>query len=163
MKTTSIFSKNIRALATIGVCSLAVSLFAGCGGSTPPAEGAHEHHAGHEHGKHGGHEHHEMTGPMREMHDVLAPLWHAEKSPEREVKTCEAVPTFTQRAEAIEKNVPESAKGKEAAYQTAAKNLVTAVAALGTECAKAAGSRSEFEAKFHDMHEAFHKVMESAR
>ncbi len=95
MKATSFFSKNIRALVAIGVCAIAV---AGCGGSSAPAAGAHEHHEGHEHGGHDGHEHPEMTGPMREMHDVLAPLWHAEKSPERENKTCEAVPTFTQRA-----------------------------------------------------------------
>lgn len=159
------FSKNIQALVALGVISLAIG---GCGGSTPAAEGAHEHHehgGHHEHGEHGKHagEHAELTGPMKEMHDVLAPLWHAEKSPEREVKTCEAVPTFVQRAEAIEKNVPESAKGKEAAYQTAAKNLVTTVNALGTECIKAAGSRTEFDAKFHDMHEAFHKVMENSR
>lgn len=153
------FPRNIRVLVALGVTSLAIG---GCGGSTPQAKDASEHHEQGEHGKHAG-EHPELTGPMREMHDVLAPLWHAEKSPEREVKTCEAVPTFLQRAEAIEKNVPESAKGKEAAYQTAAKNLVTSVNALGTECAKAAGSRAEFDAKFHDLHEAYHKVMENAR
>jgi hypothetical protein len=159
MKTT--FSSNVLAYIAIGIGSL---LIGGCGGATPPAEGAHEHHehGHHEHGEHGKHEHPEMTGAIREMHDVLAPLWHAEKNAERETKTCAAIPTFKERAGAIEATVPESAKAKEAAYREAAQGLVKAVGGLETECAKASGGRAEFEAKFHEVHEAFHKVMEQS-
>ncbi len=159
MKTTSTFSANILGFVAVGVCSLLV----GCAGAKPPADGAHGHHEHGEHGEHGAHEHPEMTGALREMHDVLAPLWHAPKGPERETKTCEAIPTFVQRAGAIDKNVPESARAKEAAYRAAAQGLVTAVGSLETECAKPSGGRAEFDAKFHDVHEAFHKVMENSR
>lgn len=158
MKKASIFSSNISALVAASACSL---LMAACTNATPPPEGAHGHHEHGEHGEHGEHDHPEMTGAVREMHDVLAPLWHAPKSPERETKTCEAIPTFVQRAGAIKKNVPESARAKEEAYRTAAQGLVTAVGGLEAECAKAAGGRAEFDAKFHDVHEAFHKVLES--
>ena len=160
MKTTSIFSSHVLTFVAVGVCSLLVG---GCGGSTPPAEGAHGHHEHGEHGEHGEHKHPEMTGAVREMHDVLSPLWHAAKSPEREIKTCEAIPTFVQRAGAIDKNVPESAKAKETAYRAAAQGLVTAVGGLEAECAKPAGGRAEFDAKFHEVHEAFHKVLENSR
>jgi hypothetical protein len=154
MKTTSTFSANILAFVAVGICSFLVG---GCGGAPHHAEGEHGHH------EHGAHEHPEMTGPVREMHDVLSPLWHAEKSPERETKTCEAIPTFVQRADAVDKNVPESAHANEAAYHAAAKGLVTAVGGLEAECAKPSGGRADFDAKFHDVHEAFHKVLESLR
>ncbi len=157
MKTTSIFSSHTLACVTVAICSVVIG---GCRAATPTAEDAHGHQ---EHGEHGAHEHPEMTGSVREMHDVLAPLWHAPKSPEREVKTCEAVPTFVQRAAAIEKNPPESAHAKEEAYQTGAKGLISAVSSLEAECAKPTGGRAEFDAKFHDVHEAFHKVLESLR
>ncbi len=166
MKTTSIFSSNILAFVAVGFCSLLVG---GCAGAPPPAEGTHGHHEHGEHGEHGkhgehgAHEHPEMTGAVREMHDVLSPLWHAPKGPERETKTCEAIPTFVQRAGAMDKNIPESARAKEADYRTAAQGLVTAVGGLETECAKPSGGRAEFDAKFHGVHEAFHKVLESSR
>lgn len=152
------------------LASLSIGLFAfGCGGSTPPAEGAHGHgehgeHGEHKHGEHGEHgDHPKMTAEVSAMHDVLAPLWHAEKSPERENKTCEAVPTFEERAGAIDKTVPESARANEAGYHAAAQGLITSVGALKAECAKPAGGRADFDAKFKDMHEAFHKVMDSSR
>lgn len=160
MKTTSIFSSHLPAFVAVGVFSLLVG---GCGGATPPAQGAH---SDHEHGKDGEHgepNHEDLTGPLGEMHDVLAPMWHTDKGPERETKTCEAASTFAQRAEAIDKNVPEAAKAKEAAYHTAAQGLVTAVGALQAECAKPSGERAEFDVKFHNVHEAFHKVMDNSR
>jgi hypothetical protein len=153
MNSASIRSWLAPALVSLGLCAL------GCGSSTPPAGAAHDERAEHEHEhEHGEHAH--MSGAIREMHDALAPLWHAEKSPDRESKTCEAVPTFEQRAGAIDKEVPEGARADEAGYHSSAQALVTAVGDLKAECAKPAGGRADFEAKFMAVHEAFHKVME---
>jgi hypothetical protein len=111
----------------------------GCGGSTPPAGEPHEH--GHEH--EGGHD--KLGGPLKEFHDVLAPLWHADKGPEREKKTCAATASFEERAAAAKDE-----------------GIIAAVGALKVECAKAEGGRADFEAKFAAVHEAFHHAAEKA-
>ncbi len=113
----------------------------GCGGSTPPAGEPHGHEHGHEH--EGGHD--KLAGPLKDFHDVLAPLWHADKGPEREKKTCAAVASFEERAAAT-KDEP----------------MVVSVGALKVECAKAEGARADFDAKFAAVHEAFHHAMEKA-
>ncbi|MEO5730573.1 MAG: hypothetical protein ABI134_12655 [Byssovorax sp.] len=179
MISTLVRSSSILAIVSAGLLAL------GCGPSTPPAEHAGEHahgehgehgehakhehcehgehgkdeHGGHEHGEHG--EHPKLTGAMHEFHEVLAPLWHAEKSPERAKKTCEAVATFEKHAAAVDKDAPADA-ARAAAHHTAAQGLVASVGELKTECAKPEAGRADFEAKFKAMHEAFHKVMESA-
>ena len=165
MISTLVRSSSILAIVSAGLFAL------GCGPSTPPAEHAGEHEHGekhehgdkHEHGEHGEkHEHGEhgehpkLTGAMHELHEVLAPLWHADKGPERTKKTCEAVPTFEQRAAAVDKDAP-----ADAAHHTAAQGLIAAVGELKTECAKPEAGRADFEAKFMAVHEGFHKVMES--
>ncbi len=91
---------------------------------------------------------------------MLAPLWHAEKSPERVKKTCDAVPTFEQHAAAVDKEAPADA-ARAAAAHTAAQGLIAAVGELKAECAKPEAGRADFEAKFGAVHEAFHKVMEA--
>ncbi len=155
----------VRSSSILAIVS--ASLFAlGCGPSTPPAEHAGEHkhgEPGHEHSdKHepGETQHPKLAGAMHELHEVLAPLWHADKGPERAKKTCEAVPTFEQRAAAVDKDAPADA-ARAGAHHTAAQGLLAAVGELKTECAKPEAGRADFEAKFKAMHEAFHKVMES--
>src|SRR4051794_16160671 len=115
------------------VAFAAAALFAiGCGPSTPNAEHAGEHeHGEHEHGEHG--EHPKMTGAVHEFHEVLAPLWHADKSPERTKKTCEAIGTFETRAADVDQD---QAHVSEAEYHTAAQRLIDAVRELKKECAK---------------------------
>lgn len=159
MISTLVRSSSLLAIVSAGLFAL------GCGSSTPPAEhaGEHEHgehaeHGGHEHGEHG--EHPKLAGAMHEFHEVLAPLWHADKSPERAKKTCEAVPTFEQRAAAVDKDAPADA-ARAGAHHEAAQGLVAAVGELKAECAKPEAGRADFEAKFKAVHEAFHKVMES--
>ncbi len=146
---------------TLSLRSSFVALFAsaalGCGASTPPPADAHNSH-GDQHGDHKGGGHAKLTGAAHEFHEVLAPLWHAAKSPEREVKVCDASATFEQRAADVLKEAPE---GGDAAARTAAQGLVTAVGDLKTECTKAAGGRADFDAKFTAVHEAFHKIVES--
>jgi hypothetical protein len=180
MISTLVRSSSLLAIVSAGLLAL------GCGSSTPPAEHAgkhdheHEHSAqgkhshehehgehehgehGHEHGEHGGHgEHPKLAGSMHEFHEVLAPLWHADKSPERAKKTCEAVPTFEQRAAAVDKEAPADA-ARAGAHHAAAQGLIAAVGELKAECAKPEAGRADFEAKFKAVHEGFHKVMESA-
>jgi len=165
MISTLVRSSSLLAIVAAGLFAL------GCGSSTPPAEhaGEHEHEHGekHEHGEHGEKhkhgekgEHPKLTGAMHEFHEVLAPLWHADKSPERTKKTCEAVPTFEARAAAVDKDAPADA-ARAAGYHTAAQGLSAAVVGLKAECAKPEAGRADFEAKFMAVHEAFHKVMES--
>ena len=157
MISTLVRSSSLLAILSAGLFAL------GCGPSTPAAEHAGEHeHGEHAHGEHGEHaEHGKLTGAAHEFHEVLAPLWHAEKSPERARKTCDAVPTFEQQAAAVDKEVPADA-ARAAAAHTAAQGLVAAVGDLKAECAKPEAGRADFEAKFMAVHEAFHKVMESA-
>jgi len=140
--------KNLRAAFVAVVSTVAV----GCGHSNPPAVAAHDEHG--EHGEHKG-DHPKLTGAPHAFHETLAPLWHAAKGPDREQKTCDAVPTFEQRAADVQK---ESGDG-----DVAARALVASVADLKTECAKPAGSRTDFEAKLAGVHDAFHKVVEAKR
>jgi hypothetical protein len=154
---------SISLRASVLVAFASAALFAlGCGPATPAAE-----HAEHEHGEHGEHgedhehgEHPKMTGAVHEFHEVLGPLWHADKSPERTKKTCDAIPAFEQRAAAVDKDVPESARAAEPAYHAVAQGLIAAVGDLKAECAKP--ERADFEAKFMAVHKAFHAVMEGA-
>jgi hypothetical protein len=169
MISTLVRSSSILAIVSAGLFAL------GCGPSTPPAEHAGEHahgeHGEHAHGEHGEHgkgehgehgkgEHPKLTGAMHELHEVLAPLWHADKGPERAKKTCEAVATFEKQAAAVDKDAPADA-ARAGAHHTAAQGLIVAVGELKTECAKPEAGRADFEPKFKAMHEAFHKVMES--
>src|SRR4051812_8109060 len=114
MKLTSLSASLLAAIASAGLFAL------GCGSSTPAAEHAEEHEQAehgekgeHEHGEKGEHErgekgekgeHPKMVGAVRDFHEVLGPLWHADKSPERAKKTCEAIPAFEQRAAAVDKD-----------------------------------------------------------
>jgi hypothetical protein len=114
-----------------------------CGGSTPspsPPEGG-EHHARGEHhgGGHGHHGHGELSPELRAFHEVLSPLWHADKGPDRVTKTCEKAATLHEKAEAT----------KDA-------ELIAATSALQTECTKE--GRPQVEQKLGVVHERFHAL-----
>jgi hypothetical protein len=130
----------------LGPLALAL-LLAACGGSSPPASSpsAHDEHEGHEAAE--AKEHHDegaQSPAVHDFHDVLAPLWHSEKGPERVAKTCAQAQTL---------------KDKAAATNDA--ELVSATAALATECAK--DGRPDFEARFAAVHESFHGVAKRAK
>jgi hypothetical protein len=159
---------NDRTNPLLLLVALLAATAVGCAGATPPVDGPppppHEHgaHAGH-HGpgdpaghEHAGHRHPEMKGAVHAFHEVLGPLWHAPKGPDREAKTCDAAPTFEARAADVVKERPE---GGDAAARAAALELVAAVSALKAECAKPAGGRADFEAKLTGLHGAFHGVV----
>lgn len=110
-----------------------------CGGSAPsPAtpEGG-EHH----HGEHGakGEEHEKLSPELHAFHEVLAPVWHSDKGPERVSKTCAQAATLKDKAQAT----------KDA-------ELVSTTAALATECDKP--GRPEVEQKLGAVHERFHAL-----
>ena len=88
-------------------------------------------------------DHENLSAPVKAFHDEMAPLWHADKSPERTAKTCEHAPALQQKAGAV-----------------GDKDLIAATSDLGAECAKT--GRPDFEAKFAEVHDKFHKAASSA-
>lgn len=137
------------------VLSLSVMMLSlGCSSQKEVAE-PHEHdHEEHAHKGDGHHEehhkggHHEMAaGPVKDFHDVLAPVFHMEKGAARADAACAAVPSYK------EKGAPLATESKEHGAA-----LVAAVAELEKACT---GDKASVEAKLDVMHEAFHKVMES--
>ena len=88
-------------------CVLAImvaSNVAACGGAaSPPHEPEGHEHAGHEGEHEDGHhgEHGALPGPVNDFHEVLAPLWHAPKGPERANATCGKVMDLNTKASAI--------------------------------------------------------------
>jgi hypothetical protein len=126
-----------------------------CGGNEAPPttptsseHGGHggghgDHHGGNkgEHkGEHGDH-HKDLPPTTKAFHDVLAPLWHMEKGPDRTAKTCAQIATLRDKATA-----------------TGNKELVAATTALSAECDKE--GRPEFDARFTTVHERFHALAE---
>jgi hypothetical protein len=89
---------------------------------------------------------------VADFHDVLAPLWHADPSPQRTEDTCAKAPEMVALAETVN-------KAAQPAWAEQAAGLVSSSQALAADCQ---AGRAGFEAKFHDVHEAFHRVAESA-
>jgi hypothetical protein len=121
--------------------------------TTQPAE-PHEHEGSGARGEHEG-----MTPELTAFHDLLAPLWHAEKGPKRMKDTCAAVPQFKTSADAVAKATPPT-KANADTWTQATRALVASVDALETACKT--NDNAKFEAAFHNVHEAFHSLMEQA-
>ncbi len=147
-------------LALAAACSLAA-----CGPSEPAktaeaapgGEHAGEHHGGEHAGEHQGGEHagkhHEMGGAVKSFHDVLAPVYHADKNAERNGKACGAVPSFKERGGAVGAEAGADAKKK-----ASADALVAAVGDLEKACAEA--GQKQVDPSLEKLHDAFHAVME---
>jgi hypothetical protein len=151
----------IRILSLVFVVSGAFSAVA-CGGkksapatttTTSQAE-PHEEHAGGE-----GAEHENLTPELTKFHDLLAPLWHAEKGPQRIKDTCAAVPQFRTAADAVAKATPPT-KANADTWTTSTRALVASVNDLETACKT--NDTAKFDAAFHTVHESFHRLMEQA-
>jgi hypothetical protein len=139
----------------------------GCGGSKAPAHDAsHEsehaegekHEGGHGHGHEEGGEHHhpKMEGAIKSFHDVLAPVYHAEKGPGRVDKACAA--TGSMKDEAAK--VAAEPKGDAAAWKTDADTLTKTVGDLDAACK---GDKAGVEPALEKVHDAFHALMEKAK
>ena len=145
----------IRTLSLIFVLAAAA-----CGGKKPaPAttsttQNAEGGHAGHEGGHHAG-----MPAEMTKFHDVLAPRWHADKSPQRMKDTCAAVPEFRANADAIAKATPPE-KANADTWTASTRALVDSINGLETTCK--ANDSAKFEEAFHKVHESFHGLMAAA-
>ncbi|NUO53173.1 MAG: hypothetical protein HOV80_30360 [Polyangiaceae bacterium] len=140
----------------------------GCGGSKEPAhdashEGEHaegdkhegeKHEGGHEEG--GEHHHPKMEGAIKSFHDVLAPVYHADKGPGRVDKACAA--TTSMKDEAAK--VAAEPKGDAAAWKTDSDTLTKTVGDLETACK---GDKAGVEPALEKVHDAFHALMEKAK
>lgn len=115
------------------------------------AQGEHEH----EHKGEGEHKKHPPMSPaVHSFHEVLSPIYHADKGAARNDKACGAVASFKEKAGPIGAEA-----GDNAAKKTASQGLVTSIDDLEKACA--AAGKPEVEAKFEKLHDAFHAAMEA--
>ncbi len=98
---------------------------------------------------------HDFAPEVAAFHDVMKPNWHAEPGEARTAATCDAVPEFKAKAQGIgEGSAPEGVEA--GAWTQAAAGLSAAVQSLETSCG---GDRSDFDASFKSVHDAFHALI----
>ncbi len=166
------------------VASASIVVVSACGGAPPSApevpgdDHDHEHHhqaAGHgEHGHDGHHGEHEHgtgehgggrghgleDGPLKDFHEVIAPVWHAEPGKVRVEAACANAPKLKERAAALG-TPPAAAQKDEAGWKTDGAALVSSIDALTTACA--AAGRPDVESALSKVHDGFHRLMERAK
>ncbi len=101
--------------------------------------------------------HHRLTPELKGFHDLLSPLWHADKGEARRADTCKAVPDFKTRAAAVKAAAP-PASVDPAGWTAAGSDLEGAVAGLETACA--GSDPAAFDTAFEAVHTRFHHAME---
>jgi hypothetical protein len=147
-----------RTALTLGLASLLA-----CGGRELPPDVGRSHvrpdgedlaHQGEdaEHGGGGHSKHDNLTGPVKDIHDVFAPIWHMERGDERMKKACDAVSELLSRTRKLSED-PSAAK------KAAAKDLSDKLDALAVDCAKT--PPANFDALFSTAHDALHALMEA--
>ncbi len=153
---------------------------AGCGGAQPaehpPAdheghEGKGHHGKGHHgeghhgkghhgeghHGKgHHGEGHGKLEGALGAFHDVLAPIYHAEKGPGRADKACAGTASLKSGAE----KVAAEPKGDPEAWKTLSATLAKTLGDLDAACK---GDKAGVEPALEKAHDAFHALMDKAK
>ncbi len=90
-----------------------------------------------------GHPNHAFAQDIDAFHSVLAPVWHSEPGPGRTKNVCARTDEMARLAGDI-KSVDAS-------------QLVAAIATLKAKCG---ASQSEVDGALHDVHEAFHRLIE---
>lgn len=143
--------------------SLLPVVLVGCGpdkGAAHPDQG-HEHGPDQEGGEHAGHEEKhagepKMEGALKSFHDVLAPVYHAEKGPGRADKACAAVTSMKDEAT----KVAAEPKGDAAAWSAASDELTKSIGELDAACQ---GDKAGAEAALEKVHDAFHHLLEKAK
>lgn len=136
--------------------SLCLAAFApACGGGHEHAHGPHEH-GHHEHeGKH--RKHHDLKGGMKAFHDVLAPIYHAEKSPARDDKACGAMGSMRTASGQI----GAEPAGDAAAWKAKSDALTQALDGLDKACQTA--GKADVAARLEVVHDAFHALMAASK
>jgi hypothetical protein len=148
---------HAKANEMIRTLMLALVISVGCGGKdkaapgTTPAAGGHAEHEG---GEHAG-----MSPEMTRFHDLLRPLWHAEKGEARVKNTCDATPQFHTESDAVARATPPDSANADT-WTAGTRALVGAVGELTTVC-KGTDSAA-FEAALGKVHDAFHALMLAA-
>jgi hypothetical protein len=144
----------------IRTLTFALVISVGCGGkdkATPATTPTAHEQAGHADGE--AEEHAGMSPEMTAFHDLLSPLWHAEKGPARMKNTCDAIAQLQAKSDAIAKvTTPEPTHAD--TWTAGTRALVAAVKDTETAC-KAADSAA-FETAFGKVHDAFHALMEAS-
>jgi hypothetical protein len=142
---------------TLTLALLLISV--GCGGKDKSAPAttpiAHEH-AAHEGGEGG--EHAGMTAEMTRFHDLMRPLWHADKGPTRMTGACDAIPQFKTESDAIAVATPPEPANADT-WTAGTRALVAAVNDLEAACK--GSDNAAFETAFGKLHDAFHALMEA--
>src|SRR5690606_160573 len=135
----------------IAVASACLAL-AACGGSQSTKPATHPAEAGADPGEekapaaHGKEAHEQLPPQVKAFHDVLAPLWHAEKGPKRTSDTCKSVGELKMAALAIEDApVPEEAASDAEGWKKDARALTASVGGLEGSCNQ--DGNPEFEVK----------------
>lgn len=150
-----------RAKATdmIRTLTFALAISVGCGGkdkaapaTTPTATHGPEHHEG---GEHAG-----LSAEMTRFHELLRPLWHADKGPARMKNTCDAVAQLQTDSDAIAKATPPEAADADT-WTAGTRALVAAVSDLATACKGT--DNAPFETAFSKVHDAFHALMKAGQ
>src|SRR4051794_24494626 len=119
-------------------------------GSGSGSDMAMEHHEG---------EPDEMSPELKKFHDLLSPLWHAPKGPERMKNTCAAVAEIKADADAIATATP-PVKANADTWTAGTRSLVDAASNLADACK--AGKDTTFEAAFEKVHDSFHALVKMA-
>lgn len=99
-----------------------------------------------------------MPPELQKFHAVLAPRWHAQRSPEQIADTCGAIAEFRADAEALAA-APAPAGRDAAAWSAGGKQLAEAVSGLDAACQ--AHDAAGFEPAFARVHERFHDLLEA--
>ena len=100
-----------------------------------------------------------LPAPIKQLHDVLAPRWHAAKGPQRMTDTCAAIPELRTHTTAVGQ-APAPADVAAADWTARTTGLGTALTALEAPCK--ANDAAAFEPAFAAYHTAFHQVLEAA-
>lgn len=90
-----------------------------------------------------GHRHHKFAKDVDAFHAVLAPVWHARPGPERTQDACAKAGEMARLAKEIRSND--------------ASQLVASITVLKAKCGNVMG---DVDSAFHDVHEAFHHLID---
>lgn len=97
-----------------------------------------------------------LTPEMRKFHDLLAPLWHAAKGPERIKATCAAIGELQANADAIATATPPTTANADK-WTEGTRALIAGVTGLADACKS--NDAAKFETAFEKVHNAFHSLM----
>lgn len=144
----------------IRTLTLALVIFAACGGKDKAAPATTPTMAQGAHGEHEGGEHAGMSPEMTRFHELLRPLWHADKGPARMTNTCAAVPQLKTESDAIATATPPEPANADT-WTAGTRALVAALSELTTACKGT--DNAAFETAFGKVHDAFHALMEAGK